>query len=492
MSTRTTSLYGTLTFACAALALTGCDWGRFDTLEDNAPVRVIEKPDDYESGHFGDVMTTYARTVGGKLITRLAVSAGTGTPTNVYPIFNGDVVATDPLFDACKTGSPCGNSSGSGLAGAPSIGEGQSCVVMGAREQNQVVYRCESGGAMGMSDGVRISGPVMDQRFGAALAPVPFGTSIMMGSVAVRAFVGAPGALEPRPVSEEMNGALYTIRDNGSAGAQAPLFGDPITDPSTGETLMALGGNLATARYDSTHTLLLATANSRNSAKPKRVVVFLVDNATASIEVRACLARTEAPITALTAGDFNGDGIGDIAISDDQGSPSPTPTVDIYDGRGLPDSSTGKCQEWGSAAGHGEPTTLSCDSSADVSCDGSGFGAALAAGDLNADGSDELIVSAPFAVAKGITGAGVAYVYQGGASGIGVIAPITIQNSDPNANGNFGRNLITFPVSATRQELVVAEGGGNAPALYVFLCSGVVGDTATPMSPQCQMTPVTP
>lgn len=479
------------------LALTGCDWGRFSDLEDNAPVLVIEKPDDYSSGHFGDVLTAYARVVDGEVLTRLAVSAGTGTPTNVYPIFNGETFSTNPLFDTCKTvgvTNACGNSAGSALAGAPAIGTGQSCIIVGARVEHKLVYRCEAGGAMGGGEGVNVpfdategTVPAADSNFGAALAPVPFGTTVMHGAEPVRAFVGAPGLLEPTPPTSESRGNLYLFHISGSGNVTQSIFASDIQDHLTSDTLKGLGRQLVSAPYDSTHTLLLASANSRVQGGPQRLAVFLVDNATAATELRGCIARTNAPITVFTAGDFNGDGIGDIAVSDDGGSPLRTPTVDVYDGRGLPGSSTGNCQAWDSTA-----STLACPTVGDTSCEGSGFGAALTAADLNEDGMDELVVSAPFAATGGITGAGVAYVYAGGSSGAGSLAPTLLRNSDPNANGNFGRNLITFPISTTRSELIVAEGGGNDPALYIFLCSGIDDDRANPMSPRCQMMPVTP
>ncbi len=473
---------GFLSLLLVTLALVGCDPTKFTKIADGAPVRVIEAPGSarVNGTGFGSQMATYSSVQGGVLVSRLAGSGGGGTQVSVFPIFDGTSVGESALFDYCLSEADCGVGIGASVAGVAALADRKLCAVSGAPAAGQIVYRCESGADS--SRGLRLPlGGLPGTGMGTAMVAVPDGTTIHSGSENVRVVISAPTAAAGQS-------SLYYLRDSAASTSLFPV--PPTFTLPTG--VAGLGDHLAIAPIDDARTLLVATANAGGT---KSAVVLVMNNADASLEVRACLDGGTVARTVVAAGDLNGDGLPEIAVAEDGNSPLRTPTVNVFDGRGLPETAapSGTCPPWNTVSTSGaQRSTITCEESSGISCTGNVFGYAMHIADVNADGFGELMIGAPFAAVGDTGSAGVVYVYPGGVGGAGALPPAVLKSSDPSANGNLGRAITTFQSSPGRWEIVAAETGSSPAHLFVFLCSGLNGDAASSVAPQCLLTSATP
>ncbi len=431
-----------------------CDPFAFDDLEDEAPVHVLAAPDGQPSRSFPRVIASFEGTIDGAPVSRLAASSGSDSPFVTYRVWDqGRLILGDPLYDGCDDPDECDDGAGAALAGVPvwragSPDEGRMCVLVGAPTAGTMIVRCETGGGVG--GGELFTGPAA-VRFGASAASLGAGNPV---GVAV---LGAPDA-------DGGSGALYRVPDG--AGPVALGVPDEARMPA-GMPRGKLGTAVAAARLPDGRTLVAGGAPDA-----KRVVVLVVSDAgggAVDVSVRACIDGTaEQYGEAIAWGDVTGDDVPDLFVGSELGG------VDMFDGADLPDP--GGCAGWGSA-----PRPIACPEGVReglVSCDGAGFGAALAVGDVDADGLGDLLVGAPEAAVDGVAGAGAVFLIPGESSGLDVARADALTLTSPEAGDNLGAAVTTAAThldSTPRAEPVASAVGRSSMA--VFLCSGLQNDT---------------
>ncbi|MFF1696346.1 FG-GAP-like repeat-containing protein [Streptomyces sp. NPDC058257] len=178
---------------------------------------------------------------------------------------------------------------------------------------------------------------------------------------------------------------------------------------------------LATGDFDSDNTADLAVAywTAGNPHTQSHVRLFRWDAARS--EMADFWNTDNAGVSALAAGDFDGDGHDDLALGEcreiaDENIDDPCGPEKIAKGGGIH-------VHYGSSVDGsfgGRTQTLNQDTAGvpGVAEDGDRFGAALAVTDVNRDGRDDLIAGAPGEAIGNRTGAGAAWVLHGGARGL--------------------------------------------------------------------------
>ncbi|MBW2261967.1 MAG: FG-GAP repeat protein, partial [Deltaproteobacteria bacterium] len=177
--------------------------------------------------------------------------------------------------------------------------------------------------------------------------------------------------------------------------------------------------------------------------------------------------------TLLWSADVDGDGATELAVGshpDTEGRiedvvvvagttfhsgapPSPYPTVSCME---VPESIVFTCQEYPDRG-------ILCGDYTD-------FGASFAVGDLDDDGSNEVVIGAPKAKVAGKAGAGAVLVYDPSSPTV----PISgLRDSYPEKNAHLGASVAVNDI-AGMDEVIAGSPGSNE--VFVFYCSGVGND----------------
>ncbi|HET6532885.1 MAG TPA: FG-GAP-like repeat-containing protein [Actinoplanes sp.] len=284
-------------------------------------------------------------------------------------------------------------------------------------------------------------------------------TTLLLSSSAVVALTAAPGSVAQAAATCAPANAFAARTLTAPTPEAAAYFGFPTitadfnndgyTDAAVGAGGGAAGGAVH-VYYGSSTGLSYARALSQAPATPRVNDDFG---------------------TALAAGDFNGDGFQDLAV----GAPGYR-------------SDAGYVLWWrGSASGlTGNGTAITQEFTGEITEAGDRYGSALAAGDFNGDGKDDLAIGADEEVPSDATvRSGLVSVAQGSATGParGWIIRQTPLGQTPKAGDEFGISLtVAHLVGDSREDLVVGARGKDivkADTGGIFILDGAGNKTTS-------------
>ncbi|MBX7191262.1 MAG: FG-GAP repeat protein [Sandaracinaceae bacterium] len=508
-----------LGLGAVALAATGVGchtWDDFQSLSRTASVTTVEVEGD-GGPRFGTVLFGYevpvmrdsfvrgtrlyvggnsvrSETQGSYAVFRIWDEVRPGMPMEAIDTVvehdRGDRATVPPAFRGChsedrEAGSTvvnCGSGRRAG-AGFPYMHTATpmdwwGCVAVTAgvfNTQERVQVRCESIGAQmslmlpvenGLGWGSSAAGVPIDHPFGVAI----FGAPDTDGQGAI---------FRLRHLVDQQRGLGMGQLDGGARRGIIPIAGLELSDGAR------LGSNVALTVDRSATTPVIRFAATMGT-DTRRVVVAEVTAATGdsvSAQVIGCLAGSTDDVgfgDALAFGDFDGDGHPDLAVGSQPTDSSALPLdrpVQIFDGADF-GGDTCSLTTPSSARAAGTFGCLPNARGTEVSCESSRFGHALAAGDLDGDGRDDLAVGAPGA-STNREGAGVVQTIPGTAMlaqmGQDMARRGTLWLSSSNESAAFGSAVAAIPAPFGRSDLAASQA---APAVtHVFYCSDLTGDT---------------
>ncbi len=295
--------------------------------------------------------------------------------------------------------------------------------------------------------------------FAAALAAADFN-----GDGYEDLIVGAPG--EEAVGAGQDSGAVFFFQGTGG-GPSVERFKQLVQESGAGISQAGdgFGASLAAGDFNGDHLADLAAGAPGKQGGQGGAYVFSGDAwklRPAGFYVPDGAAASDHAGSALAAGDFNGDGFDDLVIA--------APDALVAGQR------SGRVAiQTGSASGLQAGPRISQAEAGAINQGGDRFGAALAVGDFNRDGYDDLVVGAPGKNPGNLPQAGAVYVFWGGLVGLGHGQKLidSTPRSEPMTGAAMGAALATGDFDGDGFDDLAAgapsaAGAGELPSVVVY------------------------
>jgi FG-GAP repeat len=471
----------------ACLAVAGCDWREFDEYEETAPIRVFDAPNDRLT-QYGKALASFE--ANGRSV--VVASSGANTPVVFQRMWTGTRLSDDALI-RCKGKDECKEAAGLGETLIPfpvwahdTAQERTGCVLSPAVPQAYVF--CDSTTSNNQSWDLIVH-PAEDNtpRFsGVGLAAGhPLGVAILgVYDESNRAHLPSAGRLYYQPDFQPTG----EISDDDAVPQLARL---PLRDPESGELFEELDepgdlGFAVAAAENAAGELVIAISQPSR----ERVIVATYDERLPGqladkLRTRACLENPEPGLAGfgkrLLVGDINDDGAPEVFAGIDPTDPDDhargAASLFLFPGAALPayDAERTDCASYSRP-----PVRVACTEGVrDVRCEASGFGAALALGDVDGDGVKDLLVGAPNAEVGGQREAGAVWVIPG-ARRQDERGGLDLDRATNLFVGSAGAQLgMTVTTLRTKDRDEPVAGAPGEARLFTFMCSALEDDVST-------------
>jgi len=429
------SLLGGLAFFASA-----CSWSRFDDITKNSPVVLLEKPGSMNGG-FGVSLSTASHEGQTELLVGGTVNVSGAA---LYEIGQEGAPGTTAIdTDYCSGhGSICSLSSlTAGFANASGPDRTRPlCFAVGSgavTTKQGLVMRCQD-----FTEYTLSMPQVAQDQLAASIAqdqPRDFPMATDRSD--------DPVLLASLP--EKHLAWFYPAKSTEFSELLVPS-GVDVADPSFGQSLAVLN-------VEGGRVLALGVPGK------SRVLLWKTDGSAASSYI-GCLAGASGMGRALAGGAFRIDTGDDLVVSDDS-------HVQWIEGTtlfALPETSSSECVLSGTIPG-ALIDWFDCGSTQNVAeCEKSEFGAALAVGDLDGNGDNEVIVGAPKMTVNGKESAGALLVYDVNTLGVTLVDTKFISSAE--AGDELGRSIVTPHVG--KRDIIAAGAPGHGKAA-LFYCSSL-------------------